>query len=178
MTKRPPTYQEGDVFSVWRREGERCPLVVCRRSSKGREGYKLLYVWAFEPGATETLLSIAALEPSILYPRVLLLGCTGDIAIMSGRWTRLGRVAGFTRRAWPMPPETRIPGGSNEAYLDWRDQDTFERLGATPIAMDDVPHYPEGGVMDPGALEGMLHYYLAHMWARPRYDFSRFQSLV
>jgi hypothetical protein len=174
-TKKPPRYQEGDVFGVPVGAMGHCPLLIIRKSAVGREGHKLLFVWVFEPQALDKLLMVPPVSPLTLRPHAITLTSVGDAPIVSGRWPRLGTLTGFSRDVWPLPPLSRHTPGTSTAYLDILDpRDLATFVEVSPLPIEDVSRFPHNEVQGSLFLEARASKILRGERPRPQYDFDRF----
>jgi hypothetical protein len=103
-------YAEGSVFLVPLRDGGYARGVVARVGDEG----KVLLGYFFGPRFASTdKIVLNDLKPANAILRVRF----GDLGLINGEWTSLGKVPNWDRAAWEMPDFVRCDEISKKAWL-------------------------------------------------------------
>lgn len=138
-------YQEGTSFAVPLRSGGYARGVIARANG---EGGAFGYFFGPKIGSPEE-----ATTEDMKPERAILVGMFGDLGLVKGKWPILGKLDGWKRSDWSMPPLIRISDNSIEAWLSYYDENTFAFLREEEVDPSLCDRYPYDRDMGYGAVE-------------------------
>jgi Immunity protein 26 len=138
-------YSEGSVFLVPLRRGGYARGVVARAGAKG----KILLGYFFGP-RIESIGTIALddLNPAGAALRMQF----GDLGLINGAWSIVGRIPNWNRAEWPMPEFVRRDPLSGKAWLVRRSDTNPGQIDSERPTDFDSP-LPEDALSGYGAVE-------------------------
>ncbi len=137
--RRKLNYEEGTCFALPLHDGGWARGVVARRSQRG-----VTFGYFFGP----RLSSVDDAKVDDLNPaEAVLLGQFGDLGLLEGAWPILGRVPGWNRDEWPMPPFIRVNEAEHRAWLSWYDDRTLKCLREEEVDPKLVSEFPYDRLM-------------------------------
>lgn len=146
MSKKKVNYAEGDCFAVPLRDSGFARGVVARMNGKGA-----IFGYFFGP---RMALACEGEDFSTLVPdNAILLRDFGDLGLLNGKWTILGKMPEWNRDEWPMPPLIRVDETEGRAWLSHYDDSSFECLMEEEVDPSLVSSYPQDGTSGYGAVE-------------------------
>ena len=148
MKKLP--YGEGDVFCVPLGDGMFSLGVIARMAKQGKVllGYFFTTVFRQCPNV-ETMPSLRAEEAA----RVIRFG---DLGLLNGEWTVIGRLPEWQRDEWPMPAFIMRPPLTNSASLTYNSDEDPNRISRIVKCDPNSEGYATDSVYGYGAVEILL----------------------
>ena len=92
----------------------------------------------------------------------IVIGRSGDLSLLKGRWPVLGRLTAWDRTAWPLPEFGRID--ALEERLGFRvrySEQTLSEVTCTPTSAAEIRHLPQAAMYGDRAVEIRLTHKLA-----------------
>lgn len=149
-----------------------CPLVVaCAPRADADVNFAFAYL---QPEVFEQPPSPAAIAPLAAWERAWL-GLVSTAPFRKGRWTRCGRLPGFDRSEWPIPPARRSAVDESQPVEEWgknawgemwsiettADEPTMTLLANTPATRHEALRFPRIDVVTAGSRleQGLVHYF-------------------
>lgn len=140
-TKQPRGAVEGDAYGVPLPSGGFATVVFARVAPKG--GVTLGYFFGPRAPTVPDLGSLKGLQAK----GAALIHQFGDLGIVEGTWPRIGRMPGWDRRKWPMPPFKRrgvLDGRLWRVQYDDNNPNSIPR--ESPIGEAEAAGLPEDGL--------------------------------
>lgn len=142
---------EGDAYGVPLPSGGFATVVVARVAPKG--GVTLGYF--FGPRAP-SVPDIGSLEGLQRNGATLILQF-GDLGIVEGTWPRIGRMPGWDRRKWPMPPFKRRGVLDDRLWrVEYDDNNPNSTPRESPIGEAEAAALPDDGLYGAVAVARVL----------------------
>ncbi|KYH42966.1 immunity 26/phosphotriesterase HocA family protein [Branchiibius sp. NY16-3462-2] len=143
-------YQEGDWFAVPLRTGGYAIGLVARAS---RDGILLGYFFGPRRDEIPSLTDVDDLAQG----DALLVGRFGHLGLEQGRWPIVGRLANWSRDAWPMPALVRYEELSGRSFkVTYAEDDPSRLVREDRILPGAAEQRPRDGLMGPGFVEKVL----------------------
>lgn len=145
MTKTANLYTNGTWFNVPLRTGGFARGLVSCSNGKG-----IAFGYFFGPK-----LDVKAEElPVDLDPENRVLwGKFGDLGLLNGEWSIIGRSSNWSYEDWPMPPLIRVDESVGLAYISIYDQTTFSLVSESICDPNLKDSYPFDRMMGYGSVE-------------------------
>lgn len=148
--ERTASYAEGDCFGVPLSSGRRAICVVTRIAPGARVAFGYFF-WSAGGALDERELASLRASDAVLAARF------GDLGIIDGSWTPIGRIPAYDRRRWPMPDFRRRDGlGGKWLRVRYQGENPNSRPIETPISDKDAARLPKGSLYGAGAIELLL----------------------
>lgn len=143
-------YREGDWFALPLREGGFGIGVVARTNP---DGVLLGYFFGPRRDDVPSVDAVADLKP----PDAVLVAMFGHLGLKKGTWPIIGRIDGWERVDWPMPPFVRyeeLTGRSIKVLYD--DNDPNRVIREEQVQPGVAEQLPKDGLLGAGAVEKLL----------------------
>lgn len=146
---RKANYREGDIFAVPLADGGYALGVVARMDGKGSVlGY-------FFDERYDDLPELA--KDSLSAVDNVLIQKFGDLGLIRGSWSVIGRIAPWRRHEWPMPAFGRHEELTGRFLrVEYDDDDPNSRPSETEVSPEELEHLPEDGLAGFGFIEKRL----------------------
>ncbi|WP_084303016.1 immunity 26/phosphotriesterase HocA family protein [Bradyrhizobium sp. WSM2254] len=140
-------YEEGSVFVLPLRNEGFARGVVARSARRGRVLVGYFFGPPLEEAASATL---DELHPDRAVARLRF----GDLGLIEGRWTVIGKVPLWRRADWPIPDFVRRDPISKRAWLvRYTDSDPISSVSEPLLGYDDLQGLDGDGLFGAGAAE-------------------------
>ncbi len=140
-------YSEGDCFSIPLRGEGFARGVIARMNGRGT-----VFGYFFGPKIADLAdVCVGDLCPE----QAIFSGQFGDLGLLNGEWTVIGRVPDWSREKWRFPSFLRFDEGSPTGFLSTYDEDSLQCINEQKIKLSeiDVRDYPEDSLMGYGFVE-------------------------
>ena len=149
-------YSEGTCFFLPLRKGGFSRGVVARVSRDGP-----MFAYFFGPKLDKPEGSF----DDVRSEEALLLGLCGDLGLLNGKWKIAGKLKGWNRVDWRLPPLYHEDPESQQAWLTYYDDDNLKFIREEPVQFG-VAHYsnyPYDRLMGYGSVEIRMTKLLSQM---------------
>lgn len=148
MKKSKINYTEGTCFVVPLRDGGFARGIVCRMDGKGK-----IFGYFFGPRLREE--KEAKIDGAFSPEHASLVGQFGDLGLIKGAWTILGRISDWNRDFWPLPVFVRTDSLNAKRRVVVRYSDELKWLSDEnlPDGSSELADAPEDGLMGYGFVE-------------------------
>jgi hypothetical protein len=149
--KKKINYREGDVFVLPLRSEGFARGLVARMNGGG-----IVFGCFFGP----KLNGLAdAMSRSDLQAGNAIFTCRfGDLGLLKQEWKVIGKLSGWSRDRWPLPPFLHVDQDGGAGFIRRYDEDSLKFISEERVALSRVSktEFPEDGLFGYGAVEIIL----------------------